>query len=340
MNTERIDIVSGDREKGIRRAGEILKQGGIVAIPTETVYGLAASAFDDEAIKKVFIAKGRPQNNPLIVHISDMDMIISVAEDIPELAIKLAEEFWPGPFTMVLKKKNTIADRISAGLDTVAVRMPSSNAARDIIRSSGLPLAAPSANISGAPSPTTALHALSDLDGKVDAVVLGEDCTVGVESTVLALFTDPPRLLRPGAVTAEELYRFIPDLVIDRAILFEPEIGKTVASPGMLYRHYAPKTQTFLVNCTDEQFVKLVNSKENCAAICFSDEAADISGKKIVYGDKDDKESLAHNLFSALRDVDSLRAECVYVHAPNKAGIGLAIYNRLLRAAAFKVINL
>lgn len=340
MQTEKIDILSGDRQAGIDRAGEILRRGGIVAIPTETVYGLAASAFDDNAIKKVFEAKGRPQNNPLIVHISDLDMINEVAEDIPAILPALAKRFWPGPFTAVLKKKETVASRVSAGLDTVAVRMPASAAARDIIRAAGIPLAAPSANVSGAPSPTTAAHVLADLDGKADAILCGEDCSVGVESTVVALFSKPPRLLRPGAVTAEELREFLPDLIIDKAVLSEPESGKPVASPGMLYKHYAPRTEAFLVVGDSRDFIRFVNSKRDCAALCFNEEFPEITVKKLSYGEKNDKKELARNLFAALRRVDTLNAQCVYIHAPDKSGVGLAVYNRLLRAAAFKVIEL
>lgn len=340
MQTEKIDILSGDREKGILRAAEILKRGGIVAIPTETVYGLAASSLDDSAIKNVFKAKGRPQNNPLIVHISDFDMIKNIACDIPEVTKVLAQKFWPGPLTMVLKKKNTIAKSVSAGLDTVAVRMPASITAREIIRATGIPLAAPSANISGRPSPTSANHVISDLDGKVDGIVLGEDCAVGVESTVVALFCNPPRLLRPGAVTAEQLREYLPDLIIDKAVLSEPEKGVAVASPGMLYKHYSPKTETFLVEGETERFIDFVNKKQNCAAICFKDEYDEIKCQKISYGNNDNKQELAKNLFSALRSVDGLNADTVYIHAPDKSGMGLAIYNRLIRAAGFKVIEL
>ena len=340
MTTEKIDIISGDYEEGVARAGGILRRGGIVAIPTETVYGLAASALDDRAIEKVFLAKGRPQNNPLIVHISDISMLKDVAEDIPDAAYRLAERFWPGPFTMVLHRKNTVASRVSAGLDTVAGRMPSSIAARDIIAASGVPLAAPSANISGSPSPTTAAHVTDDLDGRVDAIVCGEDCAVGVESTVVALFSDPPRLLRPGAVTAEQLRAFLPDLVIDKAVLSEPAKGESVASPGMLYKHYAPETETFLAEGESKDFVSFVNSQADCAAVCFNEELPEISVKKISYGDRNDQSTLAKNLFSVLREVDGLGVKRVYVHAPDKLGMGLAVYNRLLRAAGFKVIKL
>lgn len=340
METERIDIVSGDRQKGIDRAALLLKSGGIVAIPTETVYGLAASAFDDNAIAKVFAAKGRPQNNPLIVHISDIDMLSTVAINISDTALKIAKKFWPGPLTMVLERANNIAPSVSAGLDTVAVRMPSSKAARDIIKAANLPLAAPSANISGSPSPTTAAHVLADLDKKVDGIVIGEDCTVGVESTVVSLAVKPPRLLRPGAVTVEQLREFLPDLVIDKAVLSEPKTNEKVASPGMLYKHYAPKTETFLVEAESDTFLSFVNSKTNSAAVCFDDETGKCSIKSIAYGDKQDKSALAKNLFSVLRKVDTLGVDRVYIHAPDKDGIGLAVYNRLIRAAAFKVIKL
>ena len=340
METQKLDIISGDYDKNIDIACRILKDGGIVAIPTETVYGLAACAYSDEAIKKVFEAKGRPQDNPLIVHISDMKMLDEVAEDISEKARECARLFWPGPFTMVLKKNKKIAESVSAGLDTVAVRMPSNKTARDVIKRSGLPLAAPSANISGAPSPTTAQHVKSDLDGKIDAIIMGEDCSVGVESTVVALFSDEPRLLRPGAVTAEELKSILPDLIVDKAVLSKPEDNGKVASPGMKYKHYSPKTQTYLIEADSEKYIEFVNSKTDCAAVCFEEESNCITVKKKVYGRKADESTLAKNVFSVLRQVDELNVQKIYVHAPSKTGVGLAVYNRLIRAAAFRVIEL
>ena len=340
MTTEKLDILSGDYKKNIERAAEILKSDGIVAVPTETVYGLAASALSDIAILKVFEAKGRPQDNPLIVHISDMDMLKKVATDIPEVAFACAERFWPGPFTLVLKKSALIADSVSPGLDTVAVRMPLEKSVRDIIECSGLPLAAPSANISGCPSPTTYSHVLNDLDGKIDAVVLGNECKIGVESTVVSLCTDKPRLLRPGAVTLEQLKTVLPDIEIDKAILSEPEEGKKVASPGMKYKHYAPKTETFLVSGSPKAFAEFVNKQENPVALCFEEDLPYLTVKCLSYGSAKDDFSLAKNVFSALRKVDKQNATKVYIHAPEKTGVGLAVYNRLIRAAAFKVINL
>ncbi|MBQ7726119.1 MAG: threonylcarbamoyl-AMP synthase, partial [Clostridia bacterium] len=232
MKTERIIVKGADDQAGIRRAAQLLRSGQVVAIPTETVYGLAASAYDPEAVKAVFVAKGRPQDNPLIVHIADKEQLSAVAAAIPETAKRCADAFWPGPFTMILPRGEKIPASVSAGLDTVAVRLPSHQIARAIIRAGNLPLAAPSANTSGKPSPTSAAHVLEDLDGKISAVVMGDDCEVGVESTVVDLCSDPPRLLRPGAVTVEELRRVLPDLIVDQAVLAEPIKGQKVASPG------------------------------------------------------------------------------------------------------------
>ena len=340
MKTLRLDIISGDYDKNIKIASDILKSGGIVAVPTETVYGLAASALDDNAIKNVFKAKGRPQDNPLIVHISGMDMLRKVAREIPDTAIKCANAFWPGPFTMVLKRTDLVAESVCGGLDTVAIRMPSEQSIRDIIDCSGLPLAAPSANTSGMPSPTTYTHVLNDLDGKIDAVVCGNDCRVGVESTVVSLFGEKPRLLRPGAITLEQLKEVLPDIEVDKAVLAEPEKNAKVSSPGMKYKHYSPKTEAFLVEGSSKDFAEFVNGKENSLALCFSEDEEFISTKYMVYGTKSDESTLAKNVFSALRDVDNENVNSVYIHAPSKSGVGLAVYNRLIRAAAYKVIKL
>ena len=337
MVTERLSYESCD---DMARAAEILKNGGIVAIPTETVYGLAASAFDGNAIKNVFLAKGRPQDNPLIVHISNMRMLEEIAKDIPKEALKCAESFWPGPLTMVLPSCGKTAPEVSAGLTTVAVRMPSHKTALDIIDKSGLPLAAPSANTSGSPSPTSGNHVWEDLNGKIDAIVYGEECTVGVESTVISFCTNPPRLLRPGAVTAEQLRNIIPDLAVDKAVLAEPEKDAKVESPGMKYKHYAPKTETYLVEGESDEFAEFVNSVNDGVAVCFKEETEKIKVPKLVYGSCKDESTLAHEVFSVLRKIDSLNQHKAYIHAPSKNGVGLAVYNRLIRAAGFKVIKL
>lgn len=325
-------------DSGIDVACKILENGGIVGIPTETVYGLAANAFDKTAIEKIFKAKGRPQDNPLIVHISNIETLYEIAKDIPSTALLCAEKFWPGPLTMVLSKTDKIPSCVSAGLDTVAVRMPSCEITRKVIEKSGLPLAAPSANLSGSPSPTTANHVISDLDGKIDAVIMGEDCKVGVESTVITLVGEHPVLLRPGGITLEQLREVLPDISVNKAVLSELQKNETAASPGMKYKHYAPKIETFLVE--GENFAEFVNQKADVVAICFLEESDNITIPKIVYGSEKSPETFAQNLFSALREVDTLSVNEVYIHAPEKSGIGLAVYNRLIRAAAFKVIKI
>ncbi len=338
MKTLKLDAIN-DYGNAVQCASEILKSGGIVALPTETVYGLAASAYSDDAIKAVFTAKGRPQDNPLIVHISSLDMLDDVATDIPDVAYECAKTFWPGPFTMVLPKGDNVADSVSAGLKTVAVRFPSDKTICDIITKSNLPLAAPSANTSGKPSPTTSAHVIEDLDGKIDAVVMGDDSSVGVESTVVSLTGEKPRLLRPGAVTPQQLRKVLPELEIDEAVLEQLKEGEAAASPGMKYKHYAPKTQAILVEGCSNSFVKFVNSKSDCAAVCFDEEYYSINVPKISYGSKRNESTLAQNVFSVLRDVDALSAKEVYIHAPSKDGVGLAVYNRLIRACAFNVIK-
>lgn len=340
MKTERLEISAAKYKDSIDRAADILKSGGTVAIPTETVYGLAVSAYDSVAVAKIFTAKGRPQDNPLIVHIADLSMLVDITSDFSLSAQKCAEAFWPGPFTMVLKRSDKIPESVSAGLDTVAVRMPDDKVARDVIKASGLPLAAPSANVSGSPSPTTPYHVLNDLDGKINAVIMGEASGVGLESTVVSLCTNPPRLLRPGGITVEQLKAVLPDLVVDSAVLSEPKKGERVASPGMKYKHYAPKTETYLVVADGDKFTEFVNNKKDSLAVCFLEEAENICIKKMTYGSQNDDESLAHNLFSMLREVDGMNVNTVYIHAPKKQGVGLAVYNRLIRAAAFRVIEL
>lgn len=340
MITEILSTSESCYRQSIAKSAEILKNGGIVAIPTETVYGLAASALDSDALAKVFEAKGRPQDNPLIVHISNMKMLREIAKDIPQTALLCAEKFWPGPFTMVLKSSGVVDERVSAGLDTVAVRMPSHKIALDIIDESGLPLAAPSANTSGSPSPTSANHVKADLNGRIDAIVFGDECSVGVESTVVSFCTNPPRLLRPGAVTAEELKEIIGDLVVDKAVLAEPEKNQKVESPGMKYKHYAPKADAYLIEGNSEDFIEYVNTKADGVAVCFSEESDKIKGPKLIYGKGEDESTLAHEVFSVLRKIDDLGQSKAYIHAPSKKGVGLAVYNRLIRAAAYKVVQL
>lgn len=324
----------------VKKAGEILRNGGLVAIPTETVYGLGADALNEKAVADIFKAKGRPNDNPLIVHISHIEMLKKLVMEIPDNAKCCAERFWPGPFTMVLPKSEIIPDAVSAGLDTVAVRMPAEKVTRDIIDAAGVPIAAPSANLSGLPSPTTAEHCLHDLDGVVDAVVLGNDCSVGVESTVVSFAVNPPRLLRPGGVTPEQLREIIPDLVIDKAVLSEPEKGAAVASPGMKYKHYSPKAHVIMIEGSREKFVEFVNKNigDGVYALCYNQDEKFLKVPSIPVGD-DDK-ACAEHIFAALRELDEKGCRLCYAIAPPKSGVGLAVYNRLIRAAGFEVINL
>ena len=329
-----------DDANGIKIAAKILQNGGVVAIPTETVYGLAASAFNEEAVNKIFKAKGRPQDNPLIVHTCDLNMTRGIVEELSKDAEKLAEKFWPGPLTIILKRSEKIPSSVSAGLNTVAVRMPSNEVARKLIEVSGLPLAAPSANISGAPSPTSAEHVLKDLDGKIDAIIVSDDCTVGVESTVISLAVTPYRILRPGFVTPDEIAEILPETVVDKAVLQELKSDEKAASPGMKYKHYSPKAVVYLVEGEKKAFCDFVNVKENSLSICFDEDLDSLNIKALSYGSINDTKKQARTIFSILRKVDEMGIKTVYVHAPKKEGIGLAVYNRLIRAAAFKVISL
>ncbi|PWM35462.1 MAG: threonylcarbamoyl-AMP synthase [Clostridiales bacterium] len=321
---------------------EILRRGGIVALPTETVYGLAANALDERAVAKIFAAKGRPQDNPLIVHISDLAMIEELVTAFPEGARRLAGHFWPGPLTMVLPKSDKIPAATSAGLDTVGIRMPSGEIIRRVIEESGLPLAAPSANRSGRPSTTSARHCIEDLWGRVDAIVDGGECEVGVESTVVSLAGATPRLLRPGAVTYEQLCAVLGEVEMDQAVRGQADPESRVSAPGMKYRHYAPKAKVRLLLGGGKEFSDYVNARagEGTYALCFAGEEGALSVPAIVLGKESEPLTIAHRLFSALRELDEKGAGTVFAHCPAPQGVGLAVYNRMVRAAAFDVIKL
>ncbi len=343
MLTERLTVFDVEKDiDSLKRAAEILKDGGLVAMPTETVYGLAANTFDVQAVADIFKAKGRPQDNPLIVHVCDMEMLKGLVKELPEVALKCAEKFWPGPFTMVLPRAEAVPSSVSAGLDTVAVRMPSDPVAHSLIKLSGLPLAAPSANASGSPSPTTPEHVLFDLDGKIDAVIMSHHCDVGLESTVISLCCNPPRLLRPGGVTLEQLKEILPDIVVDKAVLAEPEKGKPVASPGMKYKHYSPKAKVVMLDGELEQFKKYVSEHkaDGTFALVFEGEEAQLDVPTVSFGHKENDSEQANILFDALRELDGKGCKICFARVPKKTGVGLAVYNRLIRAAAFEVIKL
>ena len=343
MNT----LLLGTSEKDINTAASFIKEGGVVAMPTETVYGLSADALNGDAVAKIFEAKGRPMDNPLIVHIADIADIerLNLVADFPEKAQKLADAFWPGPLTIIMKKSDVIPHAVSAGLDTVAVRLPGHYVARRLIRASGTALAAPSANKSGSPSPTTAQHVMADLQGSIDAVIDGGRCDVGVESTVITLATKTPRLLRPGLITVEQIEAVIGKIDVDNAVLDKLENDAKAASPGMKYKHYSPKAKVVLLNGSSKAFVDYVNkqfeSDKTVGAICYDEDVALLNCQCISIGKADDLEKQAQQLFDALRQVDEIdNILTVYAHCPIKQGVGMALYNRLIRAAAFEVIDL
>ncbi len=329
-------------ETDLNTAAALLKNGELVGIPTETVYGLAANALDNEAVSRIFVAKGRPQDNPLIVHIADVDVLPTLVTFIPEKAKQLAQAFWPGPLTMIFPKSAVIPPAVSAGLSTVAVRMPSHPIAQELIRRSGCSLAAPSANRSGSPSPTTAKRVMEDMDGRISAVVDGGPCEVGVESTVIDMTQDPPRLLRPGGVTLEMLRETIGEVAIDPAVTSELQEGQVASSPGMKYKHYAPKASVTILVGSQEAYVSFVNAHaaEDICALCFDEDLPLLHIKTISYGSRCDENEQAARLFDCLRQLDECGAQRVYAACPSTNGIGLAVYNRLLRAAGFEVIEL
>lgn len=338
MTTRMLQSTSED----IKTAAALLQAGQLVAIPTETVYGLAANALDKDAVASIFVAKGRPQDNPLIVHIGELEQLNSLVTDIPDIAEKLAKAFWPGPLTMIFKKSDCIPSIVSANLDTVAIRFPVHPIARQIINASGCPLAAPSANVSGSPSPTTAQHVKKDLDGRIAAIVDGGACEVGVESTVLSVLGDTPRLLRPGGITVSMIESVIGPITIDPAVTHQLQKDAVVASPGMKYKHYSPKAKVILLNGSAEKVTSYINAhaEEDTWALCFEGEEQGLTVPYLTYGKRDNQEDQAKHVFDALRHADEVGAKILYTSCPSQEGVGLAVYNRLLRAAAFEVIHL
>ncbi len=332
---------------GIALAAQYLRQGVPFALPTETVYGIAADAANAGAVRGIFVAKGRPQDNPLIVHIADMGQLSGLVAAVPERAQKLAAAFWPGPLTMVLPRGAGVCDAATAGLDTVGVRMPSHPVVQAVIRAAGgIAFAAPSANLSGRPSPTTAADTLADMDGRLPLILDGGPCTVGVESTVVSLAGERPLLLRPGAVTKEQMERVLGEEVpLSGAILDKLKPGQTARSPGMKYKHYAPKAELTLVKGDLAAFKAcLAAQAEQDAgglwALCFTGEGQGLPVPALEYGAENDPAEQARRLFSALRELDARGARAALVRCPAARGVGLAVYNRLLRAAAFRVVEL
>lgn len=342
MKTEVLPAFAGEHElntEAIEKAGELLRAGEVVAIPTETVYGLAANAYDGNAVSKIFKAKGRPQDNPLIVHIAKVETLSDLVAEVPEAAKKLAAAFWPGPLTMILPKSEKIPDAVSAGLPTVAVRMPSHPVAHAVIEAAGVPLAAPSANLSGSPSPTNAKYVLEDMHDRSPLILDGGNSAVGVESTVITLATARPRVLRPGGITVEQLRALLGEVDVDDAVLHKLAEGVRAASPGMKYKHYAPRADITIVKGSFAEFRRFVETKEKDAfVLCFAGEEKYFP-HAVTYGREDDGLSQANRLFDALRELDEQGANTVYARCPALSGVGLAVYNRLIRAAGFKIVE-
>lgn len=332
----------------INAAGEILKEGGLVAFPTETVYGLGANALDEEAAKKTYAAKGRPSDNPLIVHIARMEDLPAVAKQVPEQAKQIADAFWPGPLTMIFEKSDIVPYGTTGGLDTVAVRMPSDVIAQALILAGGGYVSGPSANTSGRPSPTTAQHVLEDLDGRIEMILDGGPVEIGVESTILDMTVTPPMILRPGAITKEMLEALIGEVDVDRTLL-SADSKQRPKAPGMKYRHYAPKAELSIIEGNTKEVIDYINACANekikqgykVGIIGTKESISKYSvGDVKSIGTREDEMTIASHLYGILREFDSDGADYIYSESFATDGIGSAVMNRLLKAAGHHVIKL
>ena len=340
MNTKRLT------EHDIDEAAAILRDGGLLGIPTETVYGLGANGLNEAAVAHIFEAKGRPQDNPLILHIPDASWLERYCKDIPLTAYQLAKAYWPGPMTMILKRKDIVPNAVTAGLDTVGMRCPAHPLCREIIAASGVPVAAPSGNTSGRPSPTTAQHMLEDMDGKIDAIMDGGPCSVGVESTIIDLTETPARLLRPGGITLEQLEAVLGEVAVDPAVTRLMGAGEQPKAPGMKYRHYAPKAPVTVVTGDPKKSAEYIAAHAGAedGIICF-DEFLPLFTRRsemrpvMDLGPAGDKEEQARHIFDALRSFDHTSVSAIWAQCPDTTGIGLAIANRLNKAAGFHIIQ-
>lgn len=342
----KIDEDNIDKE-AIREAGEILKKGGLVAFPTETVYGLGGDALNEASSAKIYAAKGRPSDNPLIVHISNMDALRRIVREIPKEAFLLAERYWPGPLTMIFQKSDIVPLATTGGLKTVAVRMPSNKTARALIDAAGGYVAAPSANRSGRPSPTVARYVIEDLDGQVEMIIDGGEVNIGLESTIIDLTSGCPTILRPGYITEEMLKETIGRVDIDRTII-DNHSGQAPKAPGMKYRHYAPKGNLTIVEGKPDQVVEYINDKLAAAqkqgirtGVIATDETAAgyLGGDVKSAGKRENEEEIARHLFRILREFDDDEIQVIFAESFPQAGIGQAIMNRLLKAAGHQVVR-
>lgn len=331
-------------EASIREAAALIRAGELVGMPTETVYGLGADALNPNAVPRIFEAKGRPADNPLIVHVAGIDEVPPLTRGIPEAARKLMRAYWPGPMTLILPKSDAIPDAVSAGLDTVGIRLPGSEAARALIRASGRPIAAPSGNRSGRPSPTTAAHMLQDMDGRIPLILDGGPCAVGVESSVIDATSETPVILRPGGVTPEMVERVLGAVRVDEHVMKPLEPGEPARSPGMKYRHYAPNAETIIFDGEAEQVVRALCARYDAErragrrAVILGFDGRDFGEReRISLGGASRPEDAAARLFSALREADARGADVALCEAVAAKGIGLAVMNRMGRAAAFHI---
>lgn len=327
-------------------AGKILREGGLVVFPTETVYGLGANALDSEASKAIFAAKGRPVDNPLIVHIYSIEQLSEITNGINTIARKAMEAFWPGPLTLIMEKSQNVPDAVTAGLNTVGVRMPKNDVAIALLKAAGVPIAAPSANTSGKPSPTKAEHVIFDMDGKVDVILDGGPCDVGLESTILDTTSTPPTILRPGGVTLEMLRGVFRDVALDKGLLKKPDGDFKPKAPGMKYTHYSPDADVTVVEGRTEDVVEHIkerllecSNKGIKAGVLATDETKGFYGENFIIsvGSRENPITIAENLFDSLREFDKQSIQVVFAEAVANNGIGLAIMNRMNKAAGFKI---
>lgn len=349
MKTKLIQIdQTKELDPQLMEAAEVIRNGGLVGIPTETVYGLGANALDASASAKIYAAKGRPSDNPLIAHISCMEELPALVSEIPEAGRKLAEKYWPGPLTMVFPKSEAVPYGTTGGLDTVAVRMPSHPIANRLIKLSGVPIAAPSANTSGRPSPTRAEHVMEDMDGKIEIILDGGEVGIGLESTIVDVSGAVPMLLRPGAITIEMLRETLGQVEIDPAILGPMSADVKPKAPGMKYRHYAPKAEMTLVEGEMDDVVRYINLEAGRAikegkkvGIICTEESRDCyeNGILEVIGSRNHEETVAHNLFAVLRKFDDCQVDCIFSESFSRDRLGQAIMNRLCKAAGYHIVN-
>ena len=332
----------------IKTAADIIARGGLVAFPTETVYGLGGDAFDVNASARIYEAKGRPSDNPLIVHVAALEDLYSLTDNVPDKALALAKEFWPGPLTMIVDKKSCVPDTVTGGLSTVAVRLPSHKVARDLIKASGTFIAAPSANLSGRPSPTRAEHVIEDLSGRVDMIIDGGDIEIGLESTIVDLTEDVPVILRPGYITMEMIEDVIGDVRLDKALMTGVSDGVAPKAPGMKYRHYAPKAELTIIEGERDKVINRINSfveegrrRNRKVGVMLTAETYDMveADVKISLGSGDSNEEIARNLFATLREFDETGVDVIYSEGFCDNGLGQAVMNRLLKAAGHRVIK-